>query len=92
MSCFFSQRLDFNEKTDSDNLRLTRRVGWDRGLGYSPGPHSPRFREFRRLFNEFIGRRQTEKPYLLSAQEDSALKLTRRLLREPASFLRHVRL
>ncbi|GJE93712.1 cytochrome P450 [Phanerochaete sordida] len=66
-------------------------VGWDLGLGYAPGPHSPRFREFRRLFQQFMGPRAAQEPTLLAAQEKNATKLLRRLLIAPEKFMTHVR-
>lgn len=67
------------------------RVGWDLGLGYAPGPHSPRFREFRRLFQHFMGPRAAQEPSVLQAQEKNATKLLRRLLVNPRDFMAHVR-
>ncbi|EKM56447.1 uncharacterized protein PHACADRAFT_92801 [Phanerochaete carnosa HHB-10118-sp] len=66
-------------------------VGWDLGLGYAPGPHSPRFREFRRLFQQFMGPRAAQEPTLLAAQEKHATKLLYRLLIAPGNFMTHVR-
>ncbi|PSR74371.1 hypothetical protein PHLCEN_2v9879 [Hermanssonia centrifuga] len=66
-------------------------VGWNRGLGYSPGPHSPRFREFRRLFQHSIGPRKAQETALLSMQERSTTKLLGRLLQSPDDFMTHVR-
>lgn len=67
------------------------RVGWDLGLGYAPGPHSPRFREFRRLFHQLMGPRSSQDPRLLLAQEKNAERLLRRLLDKPNDFITHVR-
>ena len=66
-------------------------VGWDLGLGYAPGPHSPRFKEFRRMFQQFMGPRSAHDPALLAAQENNAAKLLRRLLDTPKDFMTHVR-
>ncbi|KDQ22430.1 hypothetical protein PLEOSDRAFT_1019918, partial [Pleurotus ostreatus PC15] len=55
-------------------------VGWARGLGYSQGPPSPRFRAFRRIFQSFIGPRAVHDPSLRLAMHESCLKLTRRIL------------
>ncbi|KAI0089003.1 cytochrome P450 [Irpex rosettiformis] len=66
-------------------------VGWNRGLGYSPGPHSPRFREFRRLFHRFMGSRQVQDSSLLTTQEENAAELLLRLLNTPQDFMTHVR-
>lgn len=44
-------------------------VGWNRGLGYSQASHNPRFREFRRLFHQFIGPRACADPSLIELQE-----------------------
>lgn len=66
-------------------------VGWNRGLGYSPGPQSPRFREFRRLFHQFMGPRPSQDPRILSLQEQYASKLLLRLLESPSLFMTHVR-
>lgn len=49
-------------------------VGWARGLGYSQASHNPRFREFRRLFNQFIGPRACANPALLQIQERENIK------------------
>ena len=67
------------------------RAGWNRGLGYSPGPQSPRFRELRRLFNDFIGPRRTQEESLLSAQETYAAKLLLRLLNHPEDYMNVVK-
>ncbi|KAI0341374.1 cytochrome P450 [Trametopsis cervina] len=66
-------------------------VGWNLGLGYSPGPHSPRFREFRRMFQQFMGPRAAQDPTLLLAQTQNAAKLMLRLLDGPEEFITHVR-
>ncbi|KAJ3553877.1 hypothetical protein NM688_g3387 [Phlebia brevispora] len=66
-------------------------VGWNRGFGYSRGPHDPRFREFRRLFNKFIGPRRMQDPGLFLTQERYASKLLVRLLNEPQAFITHIR-
>ncbi|KAI0701989.1 cytochrome P450 [Cytidiella melzeri] len=66
-------------------------VGWNRGLGYSPGPHSPRFREFRRLFHHFMGPRQAQNPLLLTAQQENAARLLLRVVNDPEGFMSHMR-
>ncbi|TCD66189.1 hypothetical protein EIP91_001683 [Steccherinum ochraceum] len=66
-------------------------VGWNRGLGYAPGPHSARFREFRRLFHQFMGPRPSQDASILDAQERSAHQLLIRLLYRPDAFITHVR-
>ncbi|KAL4262795.1 cytochrome P450 family protein [Pleurotus pulmonarius] len=55
-------------------------VGWARGLGYSQGPPSSRFRAFRRIFQSFIGPRAVNDPNLKLAMHESCLKLTQRML------------
>ncbi|KAL0958265.1 hypothetical protein HGRIS_000418 [Hohenbuehelia grisea] len=54
-------------------------VGWDRGLGYSPGPPSTRFRAFRRLFHTFIGPRALSSNSVKHAQELCRLRLLHRI-------------
>ncbi|OSD02652.1 cytochrome P450 [Trametes coccinea BRFM310] len=66
-------------------------VGWDRGLGYAHGPNNPRFREFRRLFNQFIGPRACQDPHILTMQEEETRRLMMRFLRDPDNFYRHPR-
>ncbi|KAK7685071.1 hypothetical protein QCA50_011908 [Cerrena zonata] len=66
-------------------------VGWNQGLGYSPGPQSPRFREFRRLFQQFMGPRPSQDHLVLSLQEKFASKLLLKLLESPQYFITHVR-
>ncbi|KAM5541771.1 hypothetical protein V8D89_004500 [Ganoderma adspersum] len=66
-------------------------VGWDRGLGYAHGPDNPRFREFRRLFQQSIGSRACLDPHILSMQEEETNKLMLRMLRDPKNFYRHPR-
>lgn len=66
-------------------------VGWDRGLGYAHGPDNPRFREFRRLFQQFIGPRACQDPHILSMQEDETHRLMLRFLDDPEHFYRHPR-
>ena len=43
------------------------------------------------MFQHFMGPRSAHDPELLSAQEQSATKLLRRLLDTPDEFLTHVR-
>ncbi|KAH8101934.1 cytochrome P450 [Cristinia sonorae] len=66
-------------------------VGWNRGLGYSPGPYSARFREFRRLFHQFMGPRPSQEETILELQEKSADQLLLRLLNTPEEYMTHVR-
>ncbi|OBZ77609.1 O-methylsterigmatocystin oxidoreductase [Grifola frondosa] len=66
-------------------------VGWNRGLGYCPGPFNHRFREFRRLFQQFIGPRASQGPGILAAQEAEARNLTLKLIQDPAGFVTHIR-
>ncbi|CAL1708513.1 unnamed protein product [Somion occarium] len=66
-------------------------VGWNQGLGYSPGPHSHRFREFRRLFHRFIGPRSAQHPRILRMQEQAAANLLLKIMQEPTQFMSHVR-
>ncbi|RPD55525.1 cytochrome P450 [Lentinus tigrinus ALCF2SS1-7] len=58
-------------------------VGWDRGLGYAHGPDNPRFREFRRLFQQFIGPRACQDPHILAMQEEETHRLMLRMLNDP---------
>ncbi|KAI0777348.1 cytochrome P450 [Trametes elegans] len=66
-------------------------VGWDRGLGYAHGPDNPRFREFRRLFQQFIGPRACQDAHILAMQEEETHRLMVRFLRDPENFYRHPR-
>uniref|UniRef100_A0A5K1K2P8 Cell surface hydrophobicity-associated protein n=1 Tax=Ganoderma boninense TaxID=34458 RepID=A0A5K1K2P8_9APHY len=66
-------------------------VGWDRGLGYAHGPDNPRFREFRRLFQQSIGSRACLDPHILHMQEQETHRLMLRMLRDPKNFYRHPR-
>lgn len=66
-------------------------VGWDRGLGYARGPSSPRFRAFRRLFQQSIGPRACQDVHILSMQERETHRLALRLLRDPQRFYQHIR-
>jgi hypothetical protein len=70
---------------------IISRVGWSRGLGYSPGPHDPRFREFRRLFHQFIGPRACQGEKMIAIQEAENRKLLNKLLDDPDGFLAHFR-
>ncbi|KII91350.1 hypothetical protein PLICRDRAFT_173216 [Plicaturopsis crispa FD-325 SS-3] len=54
-------------------------VGWGRGLGYTPGPPNPRFREFRRLMHKFIGPRASRSEEVSSMIEQGARDLVVRL-------------
>ena len=66
-------------------------VGWDRGLGYAPGPHNPRFREFRKLFSQYIGPKACNDPHILGLQEKESRRLACRLLYTPERFMKHFR-
>lgn len=70
-------------------------VGWNKGLGYNPGPPSSRFREFRRFFNGFIGPRQfvenREDGVLRKALEAENLRFLAKLLNAPDRFIEHTR-
>ncbi|KAI0674628.1 cytochrome P450 [Trametes maxima] len=66
-------------------------VGWDRGLGYAHGPDNPRFREFRRLFQQSIGPRACQDAHILAMQEQETHRLMLRFLRDPRNFYRHPR-
>ncbi|ESK96274.1 cytochrome p450 [Moniliophthora roreri MCA 2997] len=66
-------------------------VGWNRGLGYAPSAHNPRFREFRRLFHQFIGPRACATKELQDTQERENLRLLGKLLDDPAHFADHAR-
>jgi hypothetical protein len=67
------------------------RAGWGAGLGYARGPHEPRFREFRRLFHQSIGPRQSMAPTIVQEQQHAVRSLLRHLFREPESFEHHLR-
>ncbi|EIW51642.1 cytochrome P450 [Trametes versicolor FP-101664 SS1] len=66
-------------------------VGWNRGLGYAHGPDNPRFREFRRLFQQFIGPRACQDATILTMQEEETHRLMLRFLHDPENFYRHPR-
>ncbi|KAF6747138.1 cytochrome P450 [Ephemerocybe angulata] len=66
-------------------------VGWNRGMGYSPGPPNPRFRELRRLFHTFIGPRACDAKDLQTVQEEESIKLLDKLLDTPHEFMAHTR-
>ncbi|KAI0747137.1 cytochrome P450 [Daedaleopsis nitida] len=66
-------------------------IGWDRGLGYAHGPDNPRFKEFRRLVQQFIGPRACQDAHILAMQQEETHKLMLRLLRDPGNFYRHPR-
>uniref|UniRef100_A0A0W0F178 Putative cytochrome P450 n=1 Tax=Moniliophthora roreri TaxID=221103 RepID=A0A0W0F178_MONRR len=66
-------------------------VGWNRGLGYASTAHNPRFREFRRLFHQFIGPRACATKELQDTQERENLRLLGKLLDDPAHFADHAR-
>ncbi|RDB21787.1 hypothetical protein Hypma_010853 [Hypsizygus marmoreus] len=70
-------------------------VGWNKGLGYNPGPPDPRFKEFRSLFNSFIGPRacaeNREEGSLRKTQEKENLRFLEKLLNEPERFFEHAR-
>ncbi|KAI0336626.1 cytochrome P450 [Cubamyces sp. BRFM 1775] len=74
-----------------DAIMAGELVGWDRGLGYAHGPDNPRFREFRRLFQQFIGPRACQDPHILAMQEEETHRLMLRFLRDPDNFYRHPR-
>jgi hypothetical protein len=65
------------------------RVGWARGLGYSP--YNLRFREFRRMFHQYIGARACQEPDFLATQESENKKFLRRVLKDPDGFMVHAR-
>ncbi|KAK7047907.1 hypothetical protein VNI00_006235 [Paramarasmius palmivorus] len=65
-------------------------VGWNRGLGYSPY-HSPRFREFRRLFQQFIGPRACIEKEMRETLERENLRLIVKLLEDPKQFAEYAR-
>ncbi|KAI8986616.1 cytochrome P450 [Trametes punicea] len=66
-------------------------IGWDRGLGYAHAPDNPRFREFRRLFHQFIGPRACQDQHILAMQEEETHRLMSRFLHDPTNFYRHPR-
>ncbi|KAJ3532238.1 hypothetical protein NMY22_g7821 [Coprinellus aureogranulatus] len=86
-----TELLDIRGLTYSDRPRAIMAgelVGWNRGLGYSPGPPNARFRELRKLFHSFIGPRACETPDMQSVQEEETLK---KLLETPEAFMTHTR-
>ncbi|KAI5888586.1 cytochrome P450 [Schizophyllum commune H4-8] len=66
-------------------------VGWARGLGYTNGPPNPRFREFRKLFHQFMGPRACVTPEFAGMQERETLRLLQKLLDSPKDFYDHCR-
>ncbi|TFK22149.1 cytochrome P450 [Coprinopsis marcescibilis] len=66
-------------------------VGWGQGLGYTPGPPNPRFKEFRRLFSAFIGHRAVESPDIQTVEQEENVKLLAKLLDSPDKFMDHTR-
>ncbi|EEB95078.1 hypothetical protein MPER_06010, partial [Moniliophthora perniciosa FA553] len=66
-------------------------VGWNRGLGYTQSTHNPRFREFRRLFHQFIGPRACATKELQDTQERENLRLLGKLLDNKAHSADHAR-
>ncbi|KAL0570132.1 hypothetical protein V5O48_011837 [Marasmius crinis-equi] len=66
-------------------------VGWNRGLGYTQGAHDLRFREFHRLFHQFIGPRACATKELQDVQEHENLRLLGKLLESPERFADHAR-
>ncbi|KAI5832874.1 cytochrome P450 [Schizophyllum commune Tattone D] len=66
-------------------------VGWARGLGYTNGPPNPRFREFRKLFHQFMGPRACATPEFAGMQERETLRLLQKLLDSPKDFYDHCR-
>lgn len=66
-------------------------VGWARGLGYTNGPPDPRFREFRKLFHQFMGPRACVAPEFARTQERETLRLLQKFLDSPDDFYDHCR-
>ncbi|KAK0449604.1 cytochrome P450 [Desarmillaria tabescens] len=66
-------------------------VGWSRGLGYAQATQNPRFREFRRVFHQWMGPRACESRELRDIQERENLRLLSRLLSDPEHFSKHAR-
>ncbi|KAL1759268.1 cytochrome P450 [Schizophyllum commune] len=66
-------------------------VGWARGLGYTNGPPNQRFREFRKLFHQFMGPRACAAPEFAGMQERETLRLLQKLLDSPKDFYDHCR-
>ncbi|KAK0482393.1 cytochrome P450 [Armillaria novae-zelandiae] len=66
-------------------------VGWSRGLGYAQATQNPRFREFRRVFHQWMGPRACESRELRDVQERENLRLLSKLLSDPEIFSRHAR-
>ncbi|THU89922.1 cytochrome P450 [Dendrothele bispora CBS 962.96] len=73
-----------------DAIMAGELVGWNRGLGYAQ-MHSPRFREFRRLFHQFMGPRACATEDILHVQERENLRLLGKLLDDPEHFVNHAR-
>ncbi|KAH8799205.1 cytochrome P450 [Flagelloscypha sp. PMI_526] len=72
-------------------LHVSSSVGWARGLGYSNGPPNHRFREFRRVFHQFMGPRACSAQSMIQAQEEQNLRLLNKLLQDPLHFYDHCR-
>lgn len=75
-------------------LKLTGliRVGWSRGLGYSPGPPNARFREFRRLFQQFMGQRAlSPQSPIVEMQRQENIRFLDKMMRDPQKFFDHAR-
>ncbi|PBK80553.1 cytochrome P450 [Armillaria gallica] len=66
-------------------------VGWARGLGYAQATQNPRFREFRRVFHQWMGPRACESRELRDVQERENLRLLSRLISDPEDFSKHAR-
>ena len=81
-SCLIRQALFIN-------IYPLCRVGWARGLGYSP--YNLRFREFRRLFHQSIGSRACQETEFLATQESENKKFLRSISRDPDGFMEHAR-
>ena len=62
-------------------------VGWNLGLGYAP--YGERFKEFRKMFHQTIGKRSL--PDFAAVQERENGLLLLRLLQKPEAFMEHAR-
>lgn len=89
VSVMGGQMCAFHSRVPLKASLIPNSVGWGRGLGYTPGPHNPRFREFRKLFAQYIGPKGSSDPRVLDLQEKESRRLACRLLHTPEGFMKH---